>query len=138
MLAVHPSPDGRGGTKGRRVAVTGLGVVAPCGTGRDAFWEGLLGPIPEGHRRVEQLDATPIYGPKEIRRVDRFTQFAAVAAAEAIADAGGLDGTTGLNVDPDRVGVMIGTGIGGLETIQDQFQVLRDKGARGCPRFWCR
>ena len=48
MLAVHPSPDGREGIQGRRVAVTGLGVVAPCGIGRDAFWEGLLGPAPTG------------------------------------------------------------------------------------------
>jgi 3-oxoacyl-[acyl-carrier-protein] synthase II len=135
MLVVHPSPDGRGGTQGRPVAITGLGVVAPCGTGRDAFWAGLLGPMPEGRRRIENLDATPIYGPKEIRRVDRFTQLAAIAAAEALADAGGPDGAAGLGVDPDRVGVMIGTGIGGLETIEEQFRVLQDKGPRRVSPF---
>ena len=64
-------------------------MVGPCGIGRQAFWNGLLGPEPEGERRVEGFDATAIYGPKEIRRVDRFTQFAAVAAEEALADAGG-------------------------------------------------
>jgi 3-oxoacyl-[acyl-carrier-protein] synthase II len=135
MLVAHPAPDGQGGIQGRRVAVTGVGVVAPCGTGRDAFWAGLLGPAPEGPRTVANLDATSIYGPKEIRRVDRFTQLAAVAAAEAIADAGGLDGPSGLGVDPDRVGVMIGTGIGGLETIEEQFRVLQEKGPRRVSPF---
>ncbi|MGH9115668.1 MAG: beta-ketoacyl-[acyl-carrier-protein] synthase family protein [Acidimicrobiales bacterium] len=132
MLAVHPSPDGRGGVAGRRVAVTGIGVVAPCGTGRDRFWDGLLGPAPEGLRRVADFDATWLYGPREVRRVDRFTQFAAVAADEAITDAGGA---AGLGADPDRTGVMIGTGIGGLESIEVQFDVLRDKGARRVSPF---
>jgi 3-oxoacyl-[acyl-carrier-protein] synthase II len=135
MLVVHPTPDGRPGIQGRRVVVTGVGVVAPCGVGRDSFWAGLLGPVPDGPRRVENLDATPIYGPKEIRRVDRFTQMAAIAAAEAITDAGGLEGSSGLSADPDRVGVMIGTGIGGLETIEEQFRVLQEKGPRRVSPF---
>jgi 3-oxoacyl-[acyl-carrier-protein] synthase II len=135
MLVAHPTPDGRAGIQGRRVAITGLGVVAPCGVGRDSFWAGLLGQVPEGRRQVEHLDATHIYGPKEIRRVDRFTQMAAIAAAEALADAGGPDGSSGLSVDPDRVGVMIGTGIGGLETIEEQFRVLREKGPRRVSPF---
>ena len=83
------------------MVVTGIGVVAPCGIGRDAFWAGLLGPAPSGPRRVSaDFDATDLYGPKEVRRVDRFTQFAAVAAAEALADAGGLDGEGGLGAGP--------------------------------------
>ena len=136
MLAVHPSPDGREGVPGRRVAVTGIGVVAPCGIGRDAFWSGLMGPEPAGPRRVSaEFDATDLYGPKEVRRVDRFTQFAAVAAAEAVADAGGLDGGNGLAPDPDRTGVIIGTGVGGLETIETQIGVLREKGARRVSPF---
>jgi 3-oxoacyl-[acyl-carrier-protein] synthase II len=135
MLAVHPSPDGREGIQGRRVAVTGIGVVAPCGIGRDAFWDGLLGPQPSGPRRVSpDFDATDLYGPKEVRRADRFTQFAAVAAAEALADAGGLD-TDGLAPDPDRTGVIIGTGVGGLETLETQINVFRDKGARRVSPF---
>src|SRR5262249_5448368 len=102
MLAVHPSPDGREGGRGYRGAVTGVGVVAPCGIGRDAFWEGLLGKAPTGLRRVSpDFDATELYGPKEVRRVDRFTQFTAVAAAEALADAGGLNDEGGLCPDPD-------------------------------------
>jgi 3-oxoacyl-[acyl-carrier-protein] synthase II len=136
MLAVHPSPDGREGIPGRRVVVTGVGVVAPCGIGREAFWAGLLGPAPSGPRRVSaDFDATDLFGPKEVRRVDRFTQFAAVAAAEAVADAGGLDGQSGIGTDPDRVGVIIGTGVGGLETLETQMDVLRDKGPRRVSPF---
>jgi 3-oxoacyl-[acyl-carrier-protein] synthase II len=135
MLAVHPSPDGRKGIQGRRVAVTGVGVVAPCGIGRDAFWDGLLGPQASGPRRVSpDFDATDLYGPKDVRRVDRFTQFAAVAAAEALADAGGLD-SGGLALDPDRTGVIIGTGVGGLETLETQIGVFRDRGARRVSPF---
>ncbi len=136
MLALHPSPDGRGGIQGRRVVVTGIGVVAPCGIGRDAFWEGLLGPAPTGPRRVsDEFDATPLYGPKEVRRADRFTQFAAVAAAEALSDAGGLDGDGGLVPDPDRTGVIIGTGVGGMETLDIQVALRLERGARRVSPF---
>lgn len=132
MLVVHPTPNGRDGIQGRRVVVTGVGVVAPCGVGRDAFWAGLLGPAPEGPRRVEAFDATPIFGPKEIRRVDRFTQFAAVAAAEAVEDAGGVSSFAS---DPDRTGVIVGTGVGGIETLEEQIKVLLDRGARRVSPF---
>lgn len=132
MLAVHPSPDGRGGVPGRRVAVTGVGVVAPCGTGREAFWNGLLGPAPDGLRRVVDLDATSVYGPKDIRRVDRFTQFAAVAADEAISDAGGV---AAFGADPDRTAVIVGTGVGGIETLEEQIQVRLERGARRVSPF---
>ena len=124
--------DGRDGVVGRRVAVTGLGVVAPCGIGREAFWSGLLGPAPVGPRRVVDFDASAVYGPKDLRRVDRFTQFAAVAAEEALADAGGL---SALAVDPARAGVMIGTGIGGIDTLEQQLHVLIEKGARRVTPF---
>lgn len=114
------------------MAITGLGVVSPCGIGREAFWAGLLGPAPQGFRRVKDMDATFLYGPKEIRRVDLFTKFAAIAAAEAVDDAGGVEA---LCTDPERAGVIIGTGIGGIETLEEQFQVLRDKGARRVTPF---
>ena len=132
MLAVHPSHDGRGGVPGRRVVVTGVGVVAPCGTGREAFWSGLLGPAPEGPRRVVDLDATAVYGPKDIRRVDRFTQFAAVAAEEAISDAGGV---SAIGADPDRTAVIVGTGVGGIETLEEQIQVRLERGPRRVSPF---
>ena len=75
--------------QGRRVAVTGLGVVAPCGVGREAFFEGLCAPAPEGPRILEDFDpASAFENPKEARRADRFTQFALTAADEALAQAG--------------------------------------------------
>ena len=132
MLAVHPTPDGHGGVQGRRVAVTGLGVVASCGVGREAFWQGILGPAPEGPRRIVDFDATSVYGPKDIRRVDRFTQFAAVAAEEAISDAGGV---AAIGADPDRVAVLVGTGVGGIETLEEQIQVRLERGPRRVSPF---
>jgi 3-oxoacyl-[acyl-carrier-protein] synthase II len=58
---------------GRRVAVTGVGVVSAVGIGRDAFWDGLLRPQPEGERRVHDWDPTPYFAnPKEARRADRY------------------------------------------------------------------
>jgi 3-oxoacyl-[acyl-carrier-protein] synthase II len=131
MLALYPS-RGRPGLPGRRVAVTGLGVVAPCGIGTGAFWEGLLGPAPTGPRKVEGLDASSIYGPKDIRRVDRFTLLAAVAAEEAVADAGGAAALVG---DPARAGVMIGTGVGGIGTLEEQIHVMAERGARRVTPF---
>jgi 3-oxoacyl-[acyl-carrier-protein] synthase II len=86
-----------------------------------------------GPRRVsDDFDATDLYGPKEVRRVDRFTQFAAIAAEQALADAGGLDG---LAPDPDRTGVTIGTGVGGIETLETQIGVLRERGPRRVSPF---
>ena len=59
----------------RRVAVVGVGVVAPCGIGRDAFWEGLGRPLDGRERLVEDFDPTPHFAnPKEARRAARFTQ----------------------------------------------------------------
>lgn len=131
MLALFPS-DGRPGVPGRRVAVTGLGVVAPCGIGCDSFWDGLMKPPADGPRRVKGLDAAEVFGAKELRRVDLFTQFSAVAAAQAMADAGGIEN---LAVDPERAGVMVGTGVGGLETTEQQIHVLIDRGARRVTPF---
>ena len=132
MLAVQPTPNGGRAVPGRRVAITGIGGVAPCGIGREAFWAGLLGPAPQGARRIVDLDTSGVYGPRELRRVDPFTQFAAVAAAEAVDDAGGLEA---LNTDPDRAGVIIGTGVGGLESLEIQERVLLEKGPRRVSPF---
>jgi 3-oxoacyl-[acyl-carrier-protein] synthase II len=132
MLALLGAPDGHGSVPGRRVAVTGVGVVATCGIGKDAFWQGLLAEPPDGVRRVEGFDATPLFGPKEVRRIDRFAQFAVAAAEQALLDAGGLDGLT---VDPDRAGVLIGSGVGGLETMEAQIHVQIDKGPRRVTPF---
>lgn len=116
----------------RRVAVTGLGVVAPCGIGQDKFWKGLLGPSLSTGKFVTITDWDPLPwfdNPKEARRSDRVEQFALAAAAEALAQAG----DTG--VDPARYGVVVGTGIGGLHTLEEQIQVRMEKGERRVSPF---
>jgi 3-oxoacyl-[acyl-carrier-protein] synthase II len=127
MLAVTSAPDGTGAVPGRRVVVTGLGVVTSCGIGVENFWPGLLGQAPVGRSRpVEGLDVSALFGPKEVRRADRFVQLAAMAAHEAVNSAGGIEALRG---DPDRCGAIIGTGVGGLDTICEQHRVLLEKGA---------
>src|SRR6476620_5399893 len=110
---------------GRRIAVTGVGVVAPCGIGRDAYWNGLLSPQPSGERRIPDFDpATAFDNPKEVRRTDRYTQIALAAAKEALGQSGD-PGTA-----PDRAGVLLGTGVGGLISVEDQVAVRIEKGPR--------
>ncbi len=116
--------------QGRRVAVTGIGVVAPCGIGKDAFWNGLCGPAPEGEHRV--FDFVPddwFPNPKEARRTDRFSQFALAAATMALDDSGEP------GADPSRAGVIIATGVGGLATIEEQVRVYDGKGPRRVSPF---
>jgi 3-oxoacyl-[acyl-carrier-protein] synthase II len=115
---------------GRRVAVTGIGVVAPCGIGKDAYWAGLLGAPPSGERRVHDFDPAAYFdSPKDARRTDRFAQFALAAAAMALEDSGD-PGT-----DPSRSGVLIATGVGGLTTLEEQVIILHDKGPRRVSPF---
>jgi 3-oxoacyl-[acyl-carrier-protein] synthase II len=113
----------------RRVAVTGIGVVALAGTGPDAFWEGLLREPAPGAREILDWDASDLFGPKELRRVDRYTQFAVAAAEQALADAGDI------GADPDRSGVLIGTGVGGLHTLEEQIVLRHEKGAKRVSPF---
>jgi 3-oxoacyl-[acyl-carrier-protein] synthase II len=115
-------PDGP--IPGRRVAITGLGVISSCGTGLDAFWAGLQGPAAEGERRVHDFDPEQWFSVKEARQTDRFAQFAVAVADLALADALGLD------ADPDSAGVVMGTGVGGLGTLEEQIHVYADKGPR--------
>jgi 3-oxoacyl-[acyl-carrier-protein] synthase II len=115
---------------GRRVAVTGLGVVSAVGVGRDAFWEGLLAPQPTGERRVIDFDPASCFdNPKEARRADRFTQFALAAAAEALEQSGPPGGPAA------RRGVVVGTGVGGLASIEDNVLALDHKGPRRVSPF---
>lgn len=117
-------------SKKRRVAITGVGVVSPVGTGRDAFWKGLHAPQPEGERRAHDFDPKNFYDePKAIRRADRFEQFAVAASQEALAQSGAL------TLDPERIGVLIGTGIGGVLTHEEQTIVLHEKGGRRVSPF---
>lgn len=117
---------------GRRVAITGYGVVAPCGLGRKAFWDGLNGPGITDHRSIEIEDWDPLpyfANPKEARRADRVEQFAVAAAAEAFEHAGRPD------VESDRFGTIFATGVGGLRSTEEQIEVLLTKGDRRVSPF---
>ena len=118
---------------GRRVVITGVGVVAPCGIGVAAFWDGLAKPIePSVFRRVTDFDPEQ-WGLRrvEARRLDRFAQFGLAASADALADAGLLSTPGPAPVDGgDRVGVLIGSGICGALSWEQQALVRHDKGER--------
>lgn len=112
---------------GRRVVITGVGVLGPCGTGAEDFWKGLGEPVePAVNRKVEGFDPQD-YGLKyaEARRLDRFAQFAVAAASMALEDAGTLD------YDEWRKGVILGTGIGGAYAWESNAIVLTTKGEKG-------
>ena len=114
----------------RKVVVTGLGVVASCGVGTESFWEGLCGSPPEGDRRIENFDPSEYFkNSKEARRADRCTQFAIAAAEMAMQQTGELTARA------DRSGVFIGTGIGGIETLEEQIGILLEKGSRRVSPF---
>jgi 3-oxoacyl-[acyl-carrier-protein] synthase II len=133
--------------KGRRVVITGLGAVTPLGNDVPALWEGActgksgIGPITRFDAAAfasriagEALEFTPedYFDRKEIRKTDRFTQFGMAASLEAVRDSGlELD-----SVSPERVGVLIGSGVGGLETLEAQHSVLTERGpSRISPYF---
>ena len=120
---------------GRRVAVTGIGVVAPAGLGVDDFWTGLLGPGATGGVTVEfdDWDPSPYFdNPKHSRRADRVEQFALAAAGEAFDMAGGVDT---IGVDPSRFGTIFATGVGGLHTLEEQILLRAEKGDRRVTPF---
>lgn len=120
---------------GRRVAVTGLGVVAPAGIGVDDYWAGLLGPGLTGGQSTEipDWDPTPWFeNAKQARRADRVEQFALAAAAEAFDAAGGVGA---IGVEPGRFGTIFASGVGGLHTLEEQVIVRAEKGARRVSPF---
>jgi 3-oxoacyl-[acyl-carrier-protein] synthase II len=129
-----------------RVVVTGIGLVTPVGSDRKSTWDGLLAGRSgidyislfdsEGYTsriaaEVNGFDAADLLGRKVAKRLDRFSQFAAVASLEALEDAG-IDMAT---EDPDRVGVLIGSGVGGIITITEQYNVLLEKGPKRVSPF---
>jgi 3-oxoacyl-[acyl-carrier-protein] synthase II len=117
---------------GHRVAITGYGVVAPCGIGKESFWQGLLGPGITGVRSTELADWDPspyFDSPKDARRSDRCEQFALAAADEALRQSGTLP------YEPASIGTIFGTGIGGLRTLEEQVIVRVEKGERRVSPF---
>ncbi|PZS32779.1 MAG: beta-ketoacyl synthase [Pseudonocardiales bacterium] len=117
-------------TADRRVVVTGLGVVAPCGVGVADFWAGLHRlPAPLVERRVEGTFGVEEWlKPVESRRLDRFAEFGVAAAGQALSEAGISDGP--LPYDAVRCGSLIGTGIGGAGAFERAVRVLDAQGAR--------
>jgi 3-oxoacyl-[acyl-carrier-protein] synthase II len=112
----------------RKVVITGVGAVTPLGVGASALYErwvsGECG-ILDGAGACTDFEPSELLSVKEVRRLDRFSQLALVAAGEALSDAG-WDG--GLPVDPLRAGCILATGIGGIQTVENQHDVLRDRG----------
>ena len=123
----------------KRVVVTGLGCVSPVGNNVNDTWQALLagksGAAPitafdaSAHKtkfaaEVKGFDPVALFGTRDARKMDRFSQFATAATLEAMEQAG-------LKVDEsnrDRVGILIGTGIGGIITLLEQYEVLRERG----------
>lgn len=139
---VAPRKDGK-----RRVVVTGLGPVTPIGIGKDAFWKALLegrcgvGPItrfdpgPMGTKiaaEVKDFDPADFLDRKEVRRTDRFCHFALAAAQLAVDDAGLGAGA----YPPERIGVLIGSGIGGIEWIEREAKRLETRGPNAVSPFF--
>jgi 3-oxoacyl-[acyl-carrier-protein] synthase II len=117
----------------REVVVTGIGAVTPLGVGARTLHErwcaGSSG-IESGEGAASEFEPTDHLTVKEARRADRFTQFAMVAGDEAVAEAG-WDGE--LPYDPSRIDVVIGTGIGGIGTLERGKEILMEQGARKVP-----
>ncbi len=131
----------------RRVVVTGLGAITPIGIGTDEFWSGLLagrsgvGLVTHfdstdyrSHAAAEVLDFDPAHwiDRKAARRMDRFTQFACAAAAMALEDADLEPGA----FEAERAGVVVGSGIGGSQTIEAGYEKLLSKGPRTLTPFF--
>ena len=129
-----------------RVVVTGIGLVTPVGSDRKSTWDSLMvgksgidyislfdaeGFTSRIAAEVDGFDGAALLGRKEAKRLDRFSQFAAVPSLEAIEDAG-IDMAT---EDPDRVGVLIGSGVGGIITITEQHNVMINKGPKRVSPF---
>jgi len=136
----------------RRVVVTGYGIVSPVGIGAEASWDALVGgrsgidritlfdPSPfevDVAGEVKGFDATDHMEAKDARRHDRSTHFAVAATGEALRHAGllGDDGRVNGDVDPDRFGMVFGTGIGGIGLLLEGQVTLMERGPRRVSPF---
>ena len=124
-----------------KIVITGIGAVTPNGNNVNEFWTSLtngisgIGPITyfdsSNHRvkiagELNGFQPDSILDPKEIRKLDPFSIYALVATQEAIS----MSGLDSESLNPDRIGVTIGTGVGGIQTLEDQQRVIDQKGAR--------
>lgn len=130
----------------QRIVITGLGVISPFGDGINPFWDAVstgksgIGPVTlfdatELNCRVaaecKEFDATKYMDPKEAKRSDRYTHFAVAAAKLALKDANIKEG----DIDPERFGVLIGSGVGGMDTIEKQSRAFIERGPRRVSPF---
>jgi len=130
----------------QRIVVTGIGVLTSIGIGIDAYWDSLvkgksgIGSVTQFDAsdypcrvasEVNDFDPAQYMDPKEVKRNDRYTHFAVAAAKLAMTD-GKLDKTS---VDPERFGVLVSSGIGGLGTIEKQSRTLFERGPRRVSPF---
>ena len=134
----------------RRVVVTGMGALTPIGLTVDSFWEGLMAGK-SGAARITYFDPEPYstqfacelkeYDPlnymdrKEARRFDRFTQYGVAAATQAVTDAG-IDPEQLTSDQKDRIAVIFGSGIGGIQTFQEQAETHKEQGPRRISPFF--
>ncbi|MDT8408604.1 MAG: beta-ketoacyl-ACP synthase II [Wenzhouxiangellaceae bacterium] len=131
----------------RRIVVTGLGCVSPVGSTIDSAWDSIvngrsgIGPLTEVDPEkfsckiageVQDFDLSDYMSPKDARKSDVFIHYGIAAAAQAIADAGLPESPD----DPTRYGVAIGSGIGGIKTIEDTYQTYIDSGPRRISPFF--
>jgi 3-oxoacyl-[acyl-carrier-protein] synthase II len=130
----------------KRVVITGLGAITPLGNDLDAYWQGLLqgrsgiGSITQFDAsqhasriagEVKGFDPSGYLDRKDVKRMDRFAQFAVVASKQALADAQ-LEIT---DLNAEQVGAIIGTGVGGLRVMEEQQSVYLNKGPSRCSPF---
>ncbi len=117
----------------KRVVITGVGAVTPLGADARTLhvrWCAGDSGIEDGAGLCRDFAPEDVLSRKLVRRTDRFTQLALAAADEALAQAGWSDG---LPYEPERIGCILGTGIGGIHTLLDGYDVLRERGAGSVP-----
>mgnify|MGYP001234941942 CR=1 FL=1 len=128
----------------RRVVVTGLGTISPIGNDTVSFWQSIkegksgVGKITRFNTdeypvsiagEVKDFDVSSVAEPREAKKLDRFTLYALAATKEAMTDAALKEGT----VDPQKLGIVIGNGIGGFESVEEGYEKLLTKGPRRIP-----
>ncbi|HIS88874.1 TPA: beta-ketoacyl-ACP synthase II [Candidatus Avigastranaerophilus faecigallinarum] len=133
----------------RRVVITGMGVVSPFGVGADKLWDGVvsgksaiskienMGDM-TGHTvliggEIKESVFNPVdyFEPKEAKRLDKFLQYSIVAAREAVSDSGIKES----DIDPYRLGVIVGSAAGGFHTIEKSYEAMLNKGPTKCSPF---
>lgn len=131
----------------RRVVITGIGVISPIGIGKENYWNALRngvngvdkitrfdvsGYTTQIAAEVKDFDPLDYFEKKEARRMDRFTQFAVAASKIALEDSKlNLD-----KIDKERIGVALGSGVGGIETLENEYDKLNKKGPRRVSPFF--